>query len=358
MTILNNKFIFVNTHLPFGGSGNTKYSERKKMFIDIIKDFNLVHYYKQEYQIFFCGDLNFRILSANNIKKEIEQGSNITNISEKKFYNSLSNKKLSIKSMTNKDELYVFLNTTIKNQNIDINLRNLFHNFLESINETGMHLTCRYFEKKPGKGLSINTNTLLLNQKIHQVQFDNFANNLRINNYNENNIIEIKEYLTSQLNLYKNSEIRNNILSVIIDYKREIEKETNIEQIQKYKKIIKLLLSYLYQTTNIDNKLINFKPCKDLYNCKKIDKAFLKKDTITPRIPSMCDRILYSINKKIIKNTEFIRFNKPSISDHRMIGLLLTIDEDYLNNSRNTNINSIYNNSNNNLNNNSSIYLK
>ena len=57
-------FIVVNSHLYFqspNSKGNTGLKKRETEFYNIINEFKLNDYYNNDYNIFFCGDLNFRL---------------------------------------------------------------------------------------------------------------------------------------------------------------------------------------------------------------------------------------------------------------------------------------------------------
>jgi hypothetical protein len=58
--------------------------------------------------------------------------------------------------------------------------------------------------------------------------------------------------------------------------------------------------------------------CNSIITCQKKS---------TPRIPSMCDKILYSFTEDNIC-TEFLTFYTPYISDHKMIGFLCKISNE------------------------------
>jgi hypothetical protein len=60
-------FIFINAHFAFSGSGDTLLSKRKEQFINTIMEFELYNYVNT-HEIFFLGDLNFR-LSKDFFKK-------------------------------------------------------------------------------------------------------------------------------------------------------------------------------------------------------------------------------------------------------------------------------------------------
>ena len=62
------KIIVVNSHLFFDKSSlNSGLKKREEQFLKIVDEFNLIDYWKKGYNIFFCGDLNFRLYTPNNI---------------------------------------------------------------------------------------------------------------------------------------------------------------------------------------------------------------------------------------------------------------------------------------------------
>jgi len=66
------KFIVINTHLFFTDSGLTLLHERKKQFLDLVNEFDLNNLYKiHKFNIFFCGDLNFRLFEGNIYKRNL-----------------------------------------------------------------------------------------------------------------------------------------------------------------------------------------------------------------------------------------------------------------------------------------------
>ena len=234
------KFIIINSHLYYQKSGNTGLKEREKEFIDLINEFKLSDYFNKGYNIFFCGDLNFRLnsfISTNN--KDYNKIS-------KDIINSYfkNNKNTFKKKYINKEELTKKINFNLNpslNSSLNENTVELLIKFYTSIMKTGYHLTCKYKEEE--------------------------------NNYNK--------------------EINNKI------------KENNIEYIAKKNGI--------------------------------------------PRIPSMCDRILYAIynNEFEINTHNFKVYSLPKKSDHKIITLSFELENNivkYSTNKLSNNKNTIENN--------------
>jgi hypothetical protein len=131
------KFIIVNSHLYFhaSNSGNTGLSKRTKQFFDLIDEFKLATYYKKGYNIFFCGDLNFRLSVmnnriSNNTKKISED---IINIFEKEHIRNIN------KNYQN--ELYTIIKNIV-NKKEESN-KELLEKFYENATKFGIHLTCK-----------------------------------------------------------------------------------------------------------------------------------------------------------------------------------------------------------------------
>ena len=151
------RIIVVNSHLYYKKDGNTGLPKRKEEFMDIVQEFNLISYWEKGYNIFFCGDLNFRLDNPDILNKsflsETIAKTYVTNNSlyKKNFYNQFKVN----------NELSSFLKNTyenptiidkIKNKNPQITnkegITNFFKNLFESIEVFGLHLTYKYFKGK------------------------------------------------------------------------------------------------------------------------------------------------------------------------------------------------------------------
>lgn len=132
------KFIVVNSHLYYDVEENTGIEQRKDEFNDLLDEFKLNDFFNEGYNVFFCGDLNFRLthkrtdkLSKNELAiKIIEKFGN-------KSYNEQTNEN-NFKNYNN--ELYKLINE--KKQN-----NNLLLKFKENMDKFGIHLTCKFNPK-------------------------------------------------------------------------------------------------------------------------------------------------------------------------------------------------------------------
>ena len=140
------KLIIVNSHLFFNKYlYDTGLNKRKKEFIDIIEEFNLIKEWKDEYSIFFCGDFNFRLYDFNNnIKKYYNTISK--NIIKTYIDNNSIYKKDSTEILKKKNQLYKFLLEYLNDENNinSIEEREFYKNLIESIDKLGIHLTSKY----------------------------------------------------------------------------------------------------------------------------------------------------------------------------------------------------------------------
>jgi hypothetical protein len=141
------KIIIVNSNLFYKNSStNNGLKYREKQFSDLVSEFHLIDYYNSGYNIFFSGDLNFRLVpnlptyfkNNNNGKMSI-----IKNINHEYVVNKyLENK--STNNLKQINQLYLFLN-----QN-----NNFYHELKKSIDILGIHLTYKYYEKQINEELN------------------------------------------------------------------------------------------------------------------------------------------------------------------------------------------------------------
>jgi hypothetical protein len=204
------KFIIINSHLYYKEDGNTGLQERTNEFFMIINYFKLPYFFENEYNIFFCGDLNFRLFSIKNNAINYEKKSRkIINNYLKNDYKVFFQKYMKSNELTQS-----IINYEGKENKVDKFIKNIY----KSIETTGFSLTCKYEE------------------------IDNL-------NYKE----------------------------------------------------------------KIDNTLSN--------------KNFIIEKHYKPRIPSMCDRILYSTNKDLTLNyNNFNMYSIPKKSDHKIITLSFELE--------------------------------
>jgi hypothetical protein len=135
------KIIIINSHLFYKKSGNTGLEEREKELLALIREFKLIEYWKKGYNIFFCGDMNFRLNVVPDENKKKESYKSIIN---KYLSNNSEYKRNSLNEFESKDELYQFILKQIFNdQNIE-NKQNFFIALKNSIDNLGIHLSSKY----------------------------------------------------------------------------------------------------------------------------------------------------------------------------------------------------------------------
>ena len=194
------KIIFVNSHLYYKKNNNTGLTQRQLQFLDLVEEFKLVEHFKNGYNIFFCGDLNFRLYTPSNFysSKNIKQYPNIINdISKniiKKYSTNLSlYKKNSSEILQKNDELYKFLKLAkfitenkllnnkpkIKNElysssliepSNEKNRQNkimFYQKLIQSIETLGTHITAKYLENKGSNNSSFYFETEQIKKKIN-----------------------------------------------------------------------------------------------------------------------------------------------------------------------------------------------
>jgi hypothetical protein len=172
------KMIIINSHLFYKKNGDTGLNVRKNEFTDIIKEFNLIKLWKDGYNIFLCGDLNFRLVSYDGNKLKFND-----KISKNIIKSYVDNNSLYKYNFTNnhksENELYSYLNylhMTKKNQNE----KNFYLELLTSIETIGLHLTSKYFEGRKNKNINFYT------------QRYNIMNEKNLTNYNKKEEISRK----------------------------------------------------------------------------------------------------------------------------------------------------------------------
>ena len=139
---IEHKLIIVNSHLYFNKSSlNTGIKKREEEFLKIVEEFNLIDYWKRGYNIFFCGDLNFRLYSSSNIK-ENNDFSKISYDIVKTYLEN--NKQKSTNIIKEKNQLYQFLSELEKNYNN----KEFYQGLKNSIDKIGIDLTSKYFKNR------------------------------------------------------------------------------------------------------------------------------------------------------------------------------------------------------------------
>ena len=164
------KMIIINSHLFYKKNKDTGLNVRKKEFTDIIKEFNLIKLWKEGYNIFFCGDLNFRLVSYDGNKSP-----SYDKISKNIINSYVNNNSLYKYNFTDKhksaNELYSYLNYLHISKNSNQNEKNFYLELLSSIETIGLHLTSKYFE-----GLN-NKNIKFFTQRYNIMTENNLTNN-------------------------------------------------------------------------------------------------------------------------------------------------------------------------------------
>ena len=304
--------VIVNSHLYYQKNGNTGLKKRQTEFIDLIKEFELIDEWKQGAHIFFVGDLNFRLFSLDstfvpmpNLKKHQRPFSNLWKKKRNSdFKNQMENfiqqyQKISNEIIDNyasnqsyykhqfldkrkkNDELYQFINNYIENlvKNNKNNYQNnidFFENFLESIQLLGLHLTSKYHPK-----------LFTQNQKFYSTYDQIFEYNNKVFNQTSQSYLSIPK---NELN-------------------------TNVNTMSYKKKINSI------QKKQIDEAIEKGRMPKEstIFNILPKDGYF--------RIPSMTDRILFSLHPQKgkyvpdIKPDNFNVFLTPDESDHKLISI-------------------------------------
>jgi hypothetical protein len=137
------KFAVVNSHLSFTDKENTYLGKRKKQFFDIVEEFDLQQLYNLGYNIFFCGDLNFRLFKGKLTDNRKLNNSKLTIPNEILGYVK-SNGIINITKTKNNDriknELYELLGEKPEN--------NLLEEFKKSLDIIKFPLTCAFKQKR------------------------------------------------------------------------------------------------------------------------------------------------------------------------------------------------------------------
>ena len=302
------KFAFVNSHLYYNKKGNTGLAQRTTEFLNLIDEFKLVDWWNIGYNIFFSGDLNFRLLSFNTTKNDpfsdtFNKKSN--NIVRTYSTNKSLHKQNSFEKLKNNDELYKIL---LKQAGLS--------NKIKSTNNTnfgvqGIDVTRIPTNKTINTTIytTINTNNnlkeIIANQK--QAFFKKFLESYE----------ELKINLTSKY--FENQGNKNNSF---------------------YKKFYN---SSEIPTNNEIKEIFEIRPQKNL---KGGGLTFSKSQQpkvvkIYPRIPSNTDRILYALSDNLNISADYYDINIfPDKSDHKMLILSFDLENDIPNqNLKDKNIN-------------------
>ena len=163
------KLLVLNTHLYYKNSIDTGLENRKEIFLKLIKEFELVEKMNDGYNIFYCGDLNFRLhhyikklnnhsIQRNIIKEYILNNSLYKHESSKKFIDGYE-----LKNKLIKDELVNYFNYF---NNKDDDIKKLIKLFKISIEKIGIHLSCKYTKDKFNKHEEMFAKKEVNNKKI------------------------------------------------------------------------------------------------------------------------------------------------------------------------------------------------
>jgi len=279
------KLVILNTHLYFSakkknGKLNTGFNKRQKEFYDLIKEFKIDYLYLDLYNIFFCGDLNFRLdpsklketlqnNSPNNYESIIKRFNRMKNFLNKnknenkekilrvnELYNSILQRKYKIENNIKQNSKAFDIMKPYPDQELYYSVP-LYDKFIENAKKFGIHLTCKIQE-------SSNKSTKYCVYRSPQTKNEQNQNN---NNNNNNALVS----------------------------KNLIEYETPLSNVTEY---------VTPQPSVTDNK--------GMYTC--VDKDL-------PRYPSMCDKILVANHENIIVNKEDLKVIKLRKSDHFMLAL-------------------------------------
>lgn len=157
------KLIVVNSHLFYKHNNNTGIKKREEEMISLIEEFNLINEWQEGYNVFFCGDLNFKIYPYDSKKnKYLEESKKLFSSFRSKIpseqlinYNAISTniikkytddkseyKKNSSDIYKQTNELYKFLEK--KYINSVIIEYDFYNNLRKSIDMLGIHLTNKY----------------------------------------------------------------------------------------------------------------------------------------------------------------------------------------------------------------------
>lgn len=163
------KLLILNTHLYYKNSIDTGLENRKEIFLKLIKEFELVEKMNDDYNIFYCGDLNFRLhhyikelnnhtIQRNIIKEYILNNSLYKHESSKKFIDGYK-----LRDKFIKDELVHYFNDF---NNKDADIKKLIKLFKISIEKIGIHLSCKYTKDKFNKHEEMFSKKEVNNKKI------------------------------------------------------------------------------------------------------------------------------------------------------------------------------------------------
>ena len=275
---IDQKFIVVNSHLYYTATGNTGVHERRLELLKLIREFELVGKNKDGYNIFFCGDLNFRL--GDKSTRGINENIIANEIIEEYLKNNSEYKKNSSNNLKLNNELYKYLNNPehyLVNASKPNTLLKITKNSVKSgISKFGSKIGSLFFTKGP----EIEARPDISNIKKKSIPDITYPEIIFFKTFKES-INHIGTHLTSK---YKENQVDKNI------------------NFYKYKKI------------DSRKTVFDLRPPKD--------------DIM--RMPSSTDRILYSLGNPdniIISPYNFDIYVFPDKSDHKMITLSMELCE-------------------------------
>jgi hypothetical protein len=370
---LNEKiFKVITTHLYFNTTGNVSnlypkgnqgLKRRTDQFISLIDEFNLAKSHSEGAIIIFCGDLNFRIPFDLEQINSFMSSYKITSVESKKkkfhFFKLFTGKKSNsvlfnkIKSVSE----YIYKHgvnafpTNIKNGNNErITIKNELYNVLLNMkNSTVRSNTNSIVKSNTSSTVSSNTRSTVSNNNVSSNTSSTVSSNTR-STVSNNNVSSNTSSTVSNNNVRSNKNNTKTVSTCVSNSSNTCSKKINKTNTNNMRNLIISFIENMVKTGffftcrfkegSIGNtkgyKLQNesgkkSETCNDGLNCIKDKK---------PRIPSMCDRILFageSINNPVMEIMDITEPGQPHpeesidiknlrISDHKL--LLLNFDVD------------------------------
>ena len=189
------KFIFVNSHLFFesksykgkkNDKNDTGLKKRIHNFESLVKEFKLIEKYEEGYNIFFSGDLNFRLtLLGPNMKSNFKEY--LFQMNKLKNKNTIDNYLLDtvkkylkkLKAMYNEDNnernaynTTLYVKNEIKNFLESKKNNDLYKEFNKSIKELGTHLSMKYPESTQDDLINFYTLYIIDSKNIDKLTFN------------------------------------------------------------------------------------------------------------------------------------------------------------------------------------------
>ena len=309
------KFIFVNSHFFYKKKFSTGIEKREEEFEKLIKEFTLVQKWNEGYNIFFCGDLNFRLFSAkylnkiNNIPEKIQENENQVEPTETtgllNTQKSSEEIKDELKKKLQSKSINIVKEYITKRQNP--NLKNTINNNFKKTSELYQFLKRKQRELEEELKQKNNINTIDQREMLRLVQTQSIPlNNERYAKINRNIMLRQKT-----IDFYKALQNSIDKLGIHLTAKyKEPKKEITKDIIKnKTKELFKKEVD-----TIINSDITN------VFNIFPKDKYV--------RIPSQTDVILYALselNNISIDPKNFQMHLSPYKSDHKMVSLFIDL---------------------------------